>query len=156
MHYFIRRVQLDQLSFNSSFEFILNSICFFFLSTADQWLDQTINFQPLDIGYLSPIATAAAISTTQIRTVQQSMKIGQTAQLLREFNSVFDAVELTHLTPPQTPPQSPPLADFPNGFEEVILIGATTNIIFSFLSIFSYTTNRKNLSLHHHRNNRKS
>lgn len=64
-------------------------------------------------------STVTAAITPIFRTVQQPIKIEQTAQLLREFNSVFDAVELTHLTPPQTPPQSPPLADFPNGFEEV-------------------------------------
>lgn len=33
---------------------------------------------------------------------------GNTAQLLNEFNQVYDAVELTHLTPPETPPHSPP------------------------------------------------
>lgn len=32
---------------------------------------------------------------------------GNTAQLLNEFNQVYDAVELTHLTPPETPPHSP-------------------------------------------------
>lgn len=33
---------------------------------------------------------------------------GNTAQLLNEFNQVYDAVELTHLTPPETPPHTPP------------------------------------------------
>lgn len=32
---------------------------------------------------------------------------GNTAQLLNEFNLIYDAVELTHLTPPHTPPQTP-------------------------------------------------
>lgn len=34
------------------------------------------------------------------------VKAENTAQLLKEFNNVYDKVELTHLTPPQTPPQS--------------------------------------------------
>lgn len=38
---------------------------------------------------------------------RQPLKIDQTAQLMREFHSVLDSVELTHLTPPQTPPESP-------------------------------------------------
>jgi len=61
---------------------------------SNQWLDETITLPSL----------ADFIHPPQQR---QPFKIEQTAQLLREFDSVFDAVELTHLTPPQTPPQSP-------------------------------------------------
>lgn len=60
---------------------------------ADQWLDTPINLPILD-DYPAPSRI-------------QPVKVEHTAQLLREFDSVFDAVELTHLTPPQTPPQSP-------------------------------------------------
>lgn len=55
---------------------------------------------------------AAAASPTLRSVVQQPIKVEHTAQLLREFDSVFDAVELTHLTPPQTPPQSPPIDQY--------------------------------------------
>lgn len=59
-----------------------------------QWLDEPITL---------PILAAYSYQPHQ----RQPLKIEQTAQLLREFDSVLDAVELTHLTPPQTPPQSP-------------------------------------------------
>lgn len=88
--------------------FLLN---FFF--PADQWLDQTIHFSTNDI--------YAAAASPILRSVQQQpIKVEHTAQLLREFDSVFDAVELTHLTPPQTPPQSPPIDQYPNYSKQVI------------------------------------
>jgi len=59
-----------------------------------QWLDEPITLPVL----------AEYIHLSQQR---QPLKVEQTAQLLREFDSVLDAVELTHLTPPQTPPESP-------------------------------------------------
>lgn len=62
-----------------------------------QWLDEPITLQGL---------------TEYSSQQRQPLKIERTAQLLQEFNSVFDAVELTHLTPPQTPPQSPQLETF--------------------------------------------
>lgn len=62
--------------------------------SANQWLDETITLPNL----------AEYIHPPQQR---QTLKVEHTAQLLREFDSVFDAVELTHLTPPQTPPESP-------------------------------------------------
>lgn len=62
--------------------------------TATQWLDEPINL-PILAAYIHP---------SQQR---QPLKVEQTEQLLREFDSVLDAVELTHLTPPQTPPHSP-------------------------------------------------
>lgn len=40
-----------------------------------------------------------------IPIVVQQIKIQNTDELLSEFEAVYDAVELTHLTPPQTPPQ---------------------------------------------------
>jgi len=59
------------------------------------WLDETITL-PILADYIHP---------PQQR--QPLLKIEQTALLLQEFDSVLDAVELTHLTPPQTPPESP-------------------------------------------------
>lgn len=59
-----------------------------------QWLDEPISL-PVLAEYIHPIQQ------------RQPLKIAQTAQLLQEFNSVLDSVELTHLTPPQTPPESP-------------------------------------------------
>lgn len=35
----------------------------------------------------------------------QHIKTQNTDELLSEFEAIYDAVELTHLTPPQTPPQ---------------------------------------------------
>jgi len=61
---------------------------------SNQWLDQTITL-PIITDYIHP---------SQQR---HPLKVEETAQLLQEFDSVFDAVELTHLTPPQTPPESP-------------------------------------------------
>jgi len=61
---------------------------------SNQWLDETITFPILE-EYIHPPQQ------------RQPLKIEQTALLLREFDSVLDAVELTHLTPPQTPPESP-------------------------------------------------
>lgn len=62
--------------------------------SATQWLDEPISL-PVLAEYIHPIQQ------------RQPLKIEQTAQLLREFDSVLDSVELTHLTPPQTPPESP-------------------------------------------------
>jgi len=63
-------------------------------SDSNQWLDETITLPTL-ADYIHPPQQ------------RQPLKIEQTALLLREFDSVLDAVELTHLTPPQTPPESP-------------------------------------------------
>ncbi|XP_055299067.1 activating transcription factor of chaperone [Sitodiplosis mosellana] len=59
----------------------------------DQWLDQPI----------IPLDEYAPVQDARIYPVKVN-----TAQLLNEFNQVYDAVELTHLTPPETPPQTPP------------------------------------------------
>ncbi|XP_031622840.1 activating transcription factor of chaperone isoform X2 [Contarinia nasturtii] len=60
----------------------------------DQWLEQPINV---------PLDEYAPVQDARICPVK-----GNTAQLLNEFNQVYDAVELIHLTPPETPPQTPP------------------------------------------------
>lgn len=69
-----------------------------------------MNFFPLD-GYADAAAAVNNMGGTRpppVATNQQPVKVEQTAQLIREFDSVFEVVELTHLTPPQTPPQTPP------------------------------------------------
>lgn len=68
-------------------------ICVF---SIDQWLDQPINV-PLDEYAIQTIHDA------RVQTVKAN-----TAQLLNEFNHVYNSVEFTHLTPPQTPPQISP------------------------------------------------
>lgn len=74
--------------------------------SANQWLDQTITL-PILTDYIHP---------SQQR---HPPKVEQTAQLLREFNSVLD--EFTHLTPPQTPPESPQVENL-NDLKLVITI----------------------------------
>lgn len=39
------------------------------------------------------------------------VKAENTALLLKEFNNIYDKVELTHLTPPETPPPLQNLVD---------------------------------------------
>lgn len=65
---------------------------------SNQWLDEPITLPTLT-DYIHP---------SQER---HPLKVEQTAQLLREFDSIFDGVELTHLTPPQTPPTSPQIGN---------------------------------------------
>lgn len=65
---------------------------------SNQWLDEPITL-PIQTDYIHP---------SQQR---QPLKGEQTMQLLREFDKVFDAVEFTHLTPPQTPPTSPQIGN---------------------------------------------
>lgn len=59
----------------------------------DQWLDQPIK---LSVDECMQSIDARVYSTK-----------ANTAQLLSEFNEVYDAVGSIHLTPPQTPPESP-------------------------------------------------
>lgn len=59
----------------------------------DQWLDQPIIPNSLE--------EYQAIPDARIQPVK-----GNTEQLLNEFNIVYNSVEYTHLTPPQTPPQA--------------------------------------------------
>lgn len=77
--------------------------------TEDQWLNQSMNFLPMDVYSEEPLAANA----------QLPIKVEQTAQLIREFDSVFEVVELTHLTPPQTPPQSPRFNSFSTQLKQV-------------------------------------
>lgn len=67
---------------------------FLSLNKLDQWLEQPIN---------GPLDEYAPVQSARIYPVK-----GNTAQLLNEFNQVYDEVELTHLTPPETPPHTPP------------------------------------------------
>lgn len=71
----------------------------FLLLSADQWLNQSMNFSPIDV--------YAEKQPQPLSHVQLPIKVEHTAQLIREFDSVYEVVELTHLTPPQTPPHSP-------------------------------------------------
>lgn len=65
------------------------------MPNSDQWMDQPINV-PLD--ECVPIPDARISPVRPIAT----------AELLNEFNQVYDTIELTHLTPPETPPHTPP------------------------------------------------
>lgn len=67
--------------------------------TNDQWLDQPI---------IPSLDEYAPVPDARIYPVKVN-----TAQLLNEFNQVYDAVELTHLTPPETPPHSPTQTPLP-------------------------------------------
>jgi cyclic AMP-dependent transcription factor ATF-4 len=66
----------------------------------DQWLDDRIDITPFTEEY----------STEPIGFYP--VKQTNTTELLREFESVYDAVEYTHLTPPQTPPEHKKLSAF--------------------------------------------
>ncbi|XP_055593585.1 activating transcription factor of chaperone [Uranotaenia lowii] len=79
----------------------------------DQWLDQKLK-QPLPAGTtgympMSPSAlvalTVAEIGPFSHQQQPQKVVLQNTEQLLMEFDYVYENVELTHLTPPQTPPQ---------------------------------------------------
>ncbi|GAB0092278.1 hypothetical protein DMENIID0001_072680 [Sergentomyia squamirostris] len=61
----------------------------------EQWLNEKMVIPSLD-EYPPPPFEPVAV------------KKHDTQELLQEFESVYDAVELTHLTPPQTPPQTSP------------------------------------------------
>jgi len=65
-------------------------------SSNDQWMDQPINV---------PLDEYAPIPDARIYPVRST---ANTADLLNEFNQVYDTVELHHLTPPETPPHTPP------------------------------------------------
>uniref|UniRef100_A0A1L8DIS2 Putative activating transcription factor n=1 Tax=Nyssomyia neivai TaxID=330878 RepID=A0A1L8DIS2_9DIPT len=61
----------------------------------EQWLNEKMVIPSLDDFPPPPMEPMA-------------VKKQDTQELLQEFESVYDAVELTHLTPPQTPPQTSP------------------------------------------------
>ncbi|XP_055710335.1 activating transcription factor of chaperone isoform X2 [Phlebotomus papatasi] len=67
----------------------------YMISTYEQWLNEKMIIPSLDEYPPPPLEPIA-------------VKKHDTQELLQEFESVYDAVELTHLTPPQTPPQTSP------------------------------------------------
>lgn len=73
----------------------------------DQWLGEKLKLPQLAGGY-APVAPALVTIAPEIGPFshqQQPLKVQNTEELLMEFDFVYDNVELTHLTPPQTPPQ---------------------------------------------------
>lgn len=69
----------------------------------DQWLGQKLKMPQLAGSY---IQSAIPIIASEIGPFQpQPAKVQNTEELLMEFDCVYENVELTHLTPPQTPPQ---------------------------------------------------
>lgn len=73
----------------------------------DQWLGQKLKMPQLVGSYVQsnsivPVLVAPEIGPFQPQPVQ---KVQNTEELLMEFDCVYENVELTHLTPPQTPPQ---------------------------------------------------
>ncbi|XP_055681669.1 activating transcription factor of chaperone isoform X2 [Lutzomyia longipalpis] len=67
----------------------------YMISTYEQWLNEKMVIPSLEEYPPAPMEPIA-------------VKKQDTQELLQEFESVYDAVELTHLTPPQTPPQTSP------------------------------------------------
>lgn len=68
----------------------------------DQWLGQKLKMPQLAGSYIQ----SAPIIAPEIGPFQpQPAKVQNTEELLMEFDCVYENVELTHLTPPQTPPQ---------------------------------------------------
>lgn len=69
----------------------------------DQWLGQKLKMPQLASSY---VQSAVPIIDPEIGPFQpQPAKVQNTEELLMEFDCVYENVELTHLTPPQTPPQ---------------------------------------------------
>lgn len=69
----------------------------------DQWLGQKLKMPQLAGSY---IQSAVPLVAPEIGPFQpQPAKVQNTEELLMEFDCVYENVELTHLTPPQTPPQ---------------------------------------------------
>ncbi|XP_059617271.1 activating transcription factor of chaperone isoform X2 [Phlebotomus argentipes] len=67
----------------------------YMISTYEQWLNEKMVMPSIDEYPPPPLEPIA-------------VKKQDTQELLQEFEIVYDAVELTHLTPPQTPPQTSP------------------------------------------------
>lgn len=68
----------------------------------DQWLGQKLKMPQLAGSYVQSVPIIAP----EIGPFQpQPAKVQNTEELLMEFDCVYENVELTHLTPPQTPPQ---------------------------------------------------
>lgn len=68
----------------------------------DQWLGQKLKMPQL-AGSYAPIVPVIAPEIGPFQP--QPAKVQNTEELLMEFDCVYENVELTHLTPPQTPPQ---------------------------------------------------
>lgn len=69
----------------------------------DQWLGQKLKMPQMASSY---VQSAVPIIAPEIGPFQpQPAKVQNTEELLMEFDCVYENVELTHLTPPQTPPQ---------------------------------------------------
>lgn len=68
----------------------------------DQWLGAKLKLPQLAGSYV-PAAVSPEIGPFSHQ--QQPEKVQNTEELLMEFDYVYENVELTHLTPPQTPPQ---------------------------------------------------
>ncbi|XP_062546778.1 activating transcription factor of chaperone isoform X1 [Armigeres subalbatus] len=79
----------------------------------DQWLGEKLKIPQLSAvagGYVSaPTAPSALVGIAPelgpFPTQRPPVKVQNTEELLMEFDFVYENVELTHLTPPQTPPQ---------------------------------------------------
>lgn len=79
----------------------------------DQWLGEKLKIPQLSAvagGYVSaPAAPSALVGIAPelgpFPNQRPPVKVQNTEELLMEFDYVYENVELTHLTPPQTPPQ---------------------------------------------------
>lgn len=79
----------------------------------DQWLGEKLKIPQLSAvtgGYVSAPAAPLALGGIASElgpfpNQRQPVKVQNTEELLMEFDYVYENVELTHLTPPQTPPQ---------------------------------------------------
>lgn len=82
----------------------------------DQWLGEKLKVPQLSVafggGYAPPPLVSSAAALVAIAPElgpfshqRQPEKVQNTEELLMEFDYVYENVELTHLTPPQTPPQ---------------------------------------------------
>ncbi|XP_058447517.1 activating transcription factor of chaperone isoform X1 [Malaya genurostris] len=67
----------------------------------DQWLDEKLKLPLLVANSYDSSAPVIGPFSHQ----QKPEKVQNTEELLMEFDYVYENVELTHLTPPQTPPQ---------------------------------------------------
>ncbi|XP_058447518.1 activating transcription factor of chaperone isoform X2 [Malaya genurostris] len=71
------------------------------MNVYDQWLDEKLKLPLLVANSYDSSAPVIGPFSHQ----QKPEKVQNTEELLMEFDYVYENVELTHLTPPQTPPQ---------------------------------------------------
>lgn len=71
----------------------------------DQWLGQKLKMPQLAGSYVQSASIVPVIAPEIGPFQPQPAKVQNTEELLMEFDCVYENVELTHLTPPQTPPQ---------------------------------------------------